>query len=889
MCRFLAWLALVTAVAFAACHGGQGGQEGQGGQGGPGGQGGSGNTLTGADCSEQVAALESIPQLTDRGATLSGLDQDQDGVRDDVHEYLEGTLPESQLLAAMDVARALQQSLQVLPSDEVAIVAAAAELAGAIDALYAVSSLEQDPHPARVFEELRAVTLNTDARLSAYLTYASAFDGQVADLPGPLDTSSCSSRVDVLMSNGPLSTPEDVQIALQELRRVHGDGLPSGEELRYHGLYQSAVDMHEVAARVRTALSQEACGLEQRTELFFELIHGGGPWSDAIATKTQTLGTQQASVIEYLASLISTRMFDLNQSPPTIDDSPPQKELVDAGAATGARLLIIDHSTGFFDGAELARYASASDSVSTLRVSLAPPIAPSDDGAYVLASEDEVVGGDSSLLVSPPANVVIPAWPDRAAGANGLGDVLGHGLIEIYLNPELQTSDRVHEEIAAALDALDALPAFAPIELELGWKGGEGDIMAYFGVVSGAGDVNGDGYSDLLVGAPLENFSACGAVRVFLGGPDGLADEEQFYASTGQHQARVGSFVAAAGDVNGDGYGDIMYGAPGWDNVVLDEGLVTVHHGSSTGTVPNGAWSVLGGSWFRNFGSAVAYAGDLDGDGFDEALFGGIGLRYAAAYRGGPDGIQGEIAWALAEPNKPGYGGAVASGDINGDGYRDLIVGAVEHADPESGEGVLYLYLGEAGGVSLTSSWSAGSDQADARMGEGNSLTTGDVNGDGYDDIMAGSFRFNGEAGRVWLYLGSATGPGATADWVYDGGWQTGMSVASGGDVNGDGFDDLLVGQPTVPIDAPQPNAGRVVLFLGSPKGFGSQPDWSLLYDQAQSGLGYVGGVAFVGDVNGDGIDDIGMGAPTDDGLSPNGEAGAALVYHGSCADTPSR
>ncbi len=146
------------------------------------------------------------------------------------------------------------------------------------------------------------------------------------------------------------------------------------------------------------------------------------------------------------------------------------------------------------------------------------------------------------------------------------------------------------------------------------------------------------------------------------------------------------------------------------------------------------------------------------------------------------------------------FGRVVATaGDVNGDGYSDVIVGADQYDNGETDEGRAFVYHGSAAGLSATPAWTAESNQASALFGF-SVATAGDVNGDGFADVIVGALYFdNGQTdeGRAFVYLGSAAGLAPTAAWTAESDQasaQFGWSVATAGDVNGDGFADVIVG-----------------------------------------------------------------------------------------------
>ena len=221
-----------------------------------------------------------------------------------------------------------------------------------------------------------------------------------------------------------------------------------------------------------------------------------------------------------------------------------------------------------------------------------------------------------------------------------------------------------------------------------------------------------------------------------------------------------GHAVAGAGDVNGDGFADVIVGAWVYDNgaAIDDKGRVWVFHGSATGLSTSANWVV-------------------DGD----AQYAGIGESVASA------------------------------GDVNGDGYADVIIGAYGYLNEEV-RGRASVYYGSGSGLGSTAAWTVDGDQADADFGF-SVASAGDVNGDGYSDVVVGATYYdNGSTneGRAYVYHGLARGPSCgagcpfsnlstVADWS-SWGWshdsEFAWSVASAGDVNGDGYGDVIVGAP---------------------------------------------------------------------------------------------
>ena len=397
------------------------------------------------------------------------------------------------------------------------------------------------------------------------------------------------------------------------------------------------------------------------------------------------------------------------------------------------------------------------------------------------------------------------------------------------------------------------------------------DSFDYSGAsVSSAGDVNGDGYDDLIIGARFAdpNGEGSGETYVVYGGAsapgtDGVLalsalDGTNGFTLTGIDSGdRSGVSVSSAGDVNGDGYDDLIIGADGANRVDPNEegsGETHVVYGGANAPGTDGvlALSALDGkSGFTltgidsgdYSGFSVSSAGDVNGDGYGDLIIGADGgnrvdpngegsgetyVVYGGANAPGTDGVlalsalDGKSGFTLTGIDSGDYSGFSVSsaGDVNGDGYGDLIIGA-NKADPNGARsGETYVVYGGANapgtdGVLALSALDGmngftlnGIDPDDS---SGFSVSSaGDVNGDGYDDLIIGA-RFadpNGEgSGETYVVYGgtSAGANGVLALSALDGtnGFTltgidpsdfSGASVSSAGDVNGDGYDDLIIG-----------------------------------------------------------------------------------------------
>ncbi|MBN1642709.1 MAG: FG-GAP repeat protein [Anaerolineae bacterium] len=304
------------------------------------------------------------------------------------------------------------------------------------------------------------------------------------------------------------------------------------------------------------------------------------------------------------------------------------------------------------------------------------------------------------------------------------------------------------------------------------------------------------------------------------------------------------------------------------------------------------------------YGAAVAGGCDVNGDGYDDVIVGGLYYQVGTTYRSGRAWLYlGSASGLSATPDRvfdPPYlntngffGTSVAcAGDVDGNGYDDLIIGMdnFESTGSTADEGAAYVYYGGASGPSTTPSWHAEGEMQWGHLGAYVS-GAGDVNNDGYDDILVGGYYYNMNYGGAWVWHGGPGGLGATgtptnADWKVTG-WQYGMSLApvsSAGDVNGDGCDDILVGAPA--WDNGETDEGGVFVWLGSTGGVNGGVDgtstnyaWRAEGEGAGRRLGEE--VGTLGDVNGDGYDDVIVG---DAGFwaSDDLDDGLVLAFYGS-------
>jgi len=424
------------------------------------------------------------------------------------------------------------------------------------------------------------------------------------------------------------------------------------------------------------------------------------------------------------------------------------------------------------------------------------------------------------------------------------GDVNGDGFSDILIGRPFDTDTLSSQgRVQLYLGSLSGLATVAVFEA----TGAETNEQ--FGhSVALAGDVDGDGLSDFLVGSRLVDSSFAGRASLYLGSAT-PASMTTNWTPTGNPNDELGASLSTAGDVNGDGFADVAVALPGIDTV-------NIYHGKVVGPAltPDLTLSVAA----VNFAQQVAPAGDLNGDGYGDLLVGTQNSGRAFAYQGGPTGLETTPLWSRVDA-EPSFGEAVATaGDVNGDGFSDLLIGSPLFDNGQVDEGNAKVFNGGSALFKLTPEMTFLGSQVNERFGA-RITAAGDVNADGRTDWLMGSPNFeNGETGegRILFFYGGPAGPNSLApDVELEGNEQDaafGKSVAAAGDVNGDGFDDILVGSPGSSIGAP--NAGAARVFLG-PLTSSSQPAWTIAGDASAGGVGKT--VEGARDVNGDGFDDV--------------------------------
>ena len=586
------------------------------------------------------------------------------------------------------------------------------------------------------------------------------------------------------------------------------------------------------------------------------------------------------------------------------------------------------------------------------------------DRLAVFDTSDDTSGGVTTLTVRRDGGDSV-IFSD--AGWTPGTDVTVDGVVfETYDNGNARL---LVEQIATTTDPF--VPAIVVDLTTLGAGQGfivRGDANGDFSgnSVSRAGDVNNDGHEDILIGASDGDDGGFGAGEAYVvfggtggfGTADGTGRQVIDLTTLGTAQGFIiqgdapgdgaGFSVSNAGDVNGDGFDDLIVGARNGGDGGQLAGEAYVVFGRTDGARQvvdlttlgsTQGFIIQGDAAFDLVGTSVSNAGDINGDGYDDLIVGASGgfdggpaAGEAYVIFGGAGGFgtadgSGRQVIDLTSLNMTqgfiiqgdaSYDGAAVSvsgaGDVNGDGYDDLIIGAAGGDDGGANAGEAYVIFGGAGGfgaadgsgrqvIDLTTLGAAQGfiirgDAAGDQAGRSVSAA-GDVNGDGYDDIIvgaAGGDDGGSDAGEAYVIFGGAGGfgavdgsgrqvidlttLGAAQGFIIQGdaaGDQAGRSVSAAGDINGDGYDDIIVGARYG--DDGGNLAGEAYVIFGSGGGFGIADgtgrqviDLSML--SAAQGFVIQGdddfdiagsAVSSAGDVDGDGYDDLIVGAPGND------------------------
>jgi hypothetical protein len=477
----------------------------------------------------------------------------------------------------------------------------------------------------------------------------------------------------------------------------------------------------------------------------------------------------------------------------------------------------------------------------------------------------------------------------RDLGDRGFDETFGHGFVNAHravIAPVGVDSDTDGTE-----DACDNCPNGSNTNQADGDQDGIGDVCDacaddWYNDVDADGHCAGDDNCPFLWNAGQEDIDgdgvgdecACKAARLVFTG----ANAYDFF----------GWRARGAGDVNNDGFGDLIVGAPQNDSAGANAGAAWIYSGKDGALL----YTLTGGAPNDRFGRSVTGMGDINDDGFDDFAVsahlessGAASAGRAYVFLGvpGPYPVSLSAGDALyhvtGEAASDALGISLASTrDVDGDGVRELLVGAWKNDAGGIDAGRAYLFSGTDGAPIHTWTGDTTGDVLGWEVAD-----AGDVDGDGVIDVIIGGHLSNvggTDAGRAWVYSGS-TGSLLFSITAEAAGDFLGIGVSGAGDLNGDDYDDVIVGASE--NDTVAKNSGRAYVFFGGPGPYpvdhaATDADWILEGEEVKDRFGI--SVSGIGDVNGDFVPDLAIGA-LERGVPGRGRIGQAYLISGYDGD----
>ena len=378
------------------------------------------------------------------------------------------------------------------------------------------------------------------------------------------------------------------------------------------------------------------------------------------------------------------------------------------------------------------------------------------------------------------------------ASDSSIGDAFGHSVVCVDIDAD------GYGELVVGASGVDQLYVYPGSASGLDTAAEEilSSGLGSFGGTLASGDVNGDGYPDLAV----QDGSNTATVNILHGSASGLdsSSEYSISASDGAALDAFGAALSMAGDLNGDGYADLIVGATRADAPLAESGALYIYLGSSTGLTASSEQKLVPSDSVGThyFGTDATIVADQDGDGLDEVAVGAPGDNSFTGsvylYFGSSTGVSAATESKITVSGTYHFGSTLSAADANGDGYSDLLVGSPRGPVSGSGTGLVYTFYGAATGLDTLSPDSLG--EASYRSDFGAKVRgLGDFDGDGYEDAVVQELaRYGG--GTSMVFYGSASGLDFSSEaQVGGGGWYAG-DAACAGDWDADGWPDLAVG-----------------------------------------------------------------------------------------------
>jgi hypothetical protein len=451
-------------------------------------------------------------------------------------------------------------------------------------------------------------------------------------------------------------------------------------------------------------------------------------------------------------------------------------------------------------------------------------------------------------------------------------------------NAEIGTWSDLESEPGRNMNVSEASSAHFYSEVDSGFTGAS---------LTNAGDLNGDGIDDLVIPATGHHGVGpnSGKVYILFGSYNGwsgavnLSTADASYLGEDEYDA-AGSTLAGLGDINGDGFDDLAIGSTGNDDGGVSAGKVYIIFGKASGWETDVSLSdidstIIGTEATFYFSTTMSTAGDVNGDALNDLIVGSykskaflfLGNATMSRWTSGLEAGDADTIFEGETYYDYTGDGVAGGGDLNDDGYSDVVIGSTRNSDGGSYAGKVHIFFGKPDGfdaeVSVSSSDASYLGEGPVNMTGKVLHSRGDVNSDGYDDLLISSTYYGVGApyrGKTYLVLGKASGwsqdvslSNADASWMgEDRNDYAGCSAVMIGDQNSDGYDDIMIGAYMAENGDESP--GKAYIIRGRESGWEqnislSQVPLSLV---GEAHIDYLGkAVSGVGDINGDGAVDV--------------------------------
>lgn len=362
---------------------------------------------------------------------------------------------------------------------------------------------------------------------SLLAAFALAFNPTLHAQMPPEDNLCTDTGIAFVFFNGVQTTVREANRANGELARIHGYANDEGDEIAYEVAYNYTEGFGDFIETFEQRLLEQDSELHGRFELFFESLRGDGPWWSIIGHALPQLVDIRDSWIDWNQAAIVQRLTSLFGSPPTEVNYAEHRVRIDNWIVEGKKLLFVAHSQGNLFANAAFGYASSQLPADAVKLVHIAPASPSLNGPHSLADLDLVINGLRVAGTVAPITDNIPGYLLRPAGVNGQKDILGHGLLEIYINQQLSIASRVKNHIDSALNSLVAPPAEASsgfFTATLTWNG-SGDVDLHVHEPGGAhvyysSMTGSSGFLDVdntVANGPEHYYASCEAGRLQVG------------------------------------------------------------------------------------------------------------------------------------------------------------------------------------------------------------------------------------------------------------------------------------------------------------------------------------------------------------------------------------